>query len=549
MKAQSILTIKGLKFNKKELDENHLLKIHKDLTVSPTTLQSLATDENSFKLYDETKDFITVPRFYGEKNFGLSSNSELLEPSADLVFNGALREYQKEIVDKCFNHLKTNGGGLLSVPCGYGKTLMAIYIATMLKTKVLVVVHKTFLLDQWIDNINEYTNGKVGIIQQNKVIVEDKNFVICMIQSLSKRDYDIDILKNFGFVIFDECHHVSSKMFSKALAKTSAKYMLGLSATPYRKDGLTKVIHWHLGDIIYQIKFKSNNQVCVRTINYFSVDKTFVAKERSIYDKSQNKRKIFPDTTGMISNLIEIKSRNKLIVKIIEYLRKNPDRKILVLSERIKHLEKLKKKIDKLIKADIDNKIIEIDECITGFYHGQQKPALNNWVGENADIIFGGINMMSEGVNIPRLNTVIFCTPRRDVVQSAGRILRKVLVDNDIRPLIIDIVDCLSSFSNQYNEREKYYKKCNYDIQKYYVIDKKFVSSNKFSKKFEVDNATKKDKCTLQILLDTEPVLLNFDKTENIINDDSESDDKQNESDSECENIETNKKITSMFKK
>jgi superfamily II DNA or RNA helicase len=133
-------------------------------------------------------------------------------------------------------------------------TVCAINIACRLKLKTLVIVHQTFLQDQWIERIEQFTNANIGIIRQDKVIIEGKDIVIGMLQSISGRDYDEEIFEQFGLVIYDECHHIGAKVFSKSLQKAGCKYTLGLSATPIRKDGMTKIIHWHLGDTLYNLK-------------------------------------------------------------------------------------------------------------------------------------------------------------------------------------------------------------------------------------------------------------------------------------------------------
>ena len=120
-------------------------------------------------------------------------------------------------------------------------TTMSLYIACQLQVKTLVLVHKTFLQDQWIERCAQFTNAKIGIIRQKKVDVKGKDIVIGMLQSVSMINYDPVIFEDFGLIICDECHHFGSRVFSQALSKLSPKYTLGLSATPIRADGLTKV--------------------------------------------------------------------------------------------------------------------------------------------------------------------------------------------------------------------------------------------------------------------------------------------------------------------
>lgn len=364
-------------------------------------------------------------------------------------------------------------------------TTMALNIASKLNVKTLVITHKTFLQDQWISRCKQFTKSDIGIIRQSKVDVENKDFVIAMIQSLCKRKYDPQIFKQFGFIIADECHHFSSKHFSKALAKTGAKYTLGLSATPYRNDGLFKAVSWYLGDIIYQKKIQTNNQVIVKIITFISKDPLFVEKRRYIQGE------IRPDCVKMLSNLIQIKSRNDHIINIVNELRKDANRKILLLSGRKAHLDLLKKRIDEKIKDDVDNGNILENECKTYFYTGDVKQNDRFEAEQYGDILFATYDMAHEGLDIERLNTIILATPKKDVVQAVGRILRRIFITGDTRPIVIDISDNISIFSSQSKKRRNFYNQSKYIQNEYYVYDDNFISPHKYGKLLGVKNENK----------------------------------------------------------
>ena len=349
-------------------------------------------------------------------------------------------------------------------------TSMAIYIASQLKAKTLIITHKTFLQEQWIARCKQFTNSNVGIIRQKIVDIDNKDFVIAMIQSLAKRNYDPEIFKQFDFVVCDETHHFSSRCFSQALAKCSAKYTMGLTATPYRSDGLMHVVNWFLGDIMYEKRIKTNNQVVVKIITFKSTDPLFKEKKRWIQGK------VRPDCVKMITNLIQIKQRNEHIINIINSLRKSGERKILILSGRKEHLNELKSAVDLLIQSDIDNGLVDGDENRTYFYTGETKKNDRFEAEQYADILFATYDMAHEGLDIDRLNTIILATPKPDVNQAVGRIMRKILKTGDIRPLIIDIVDKLSIFVGQSEKREKFYEKSKYISQYYYMLNENFIS-------------------------------------------------------------------------
>ena len=144
---------------------------------------------------------------------------------------------------------------------------MALNILTIIKKKTIIIVHKSFLLNQWIERIQQYLpSARIGIIQQNKVDIDDKEIVIGMLQSISMKNYDLSIFEDFGLTIIDEVHHLGAQVFSKLFKKVNTFYMLGLSATPYREDKLEKVINWHIGDILYYESSKVNTNQNIKYI-------------------------------------------------------------------------------------------------------------------------------------------------------------------------------------------------------------------------------------------------------------------------------------------
>jgi superfamily II DNA or RNA helicase len=473
----AILSEKGYTIPLKNISHDKLKEIKKELTVLPNNVEYTQKEKEKvqYKLYSEDKTHITIPRYYGVAKFGEPSTITFRPKTRDIKFTGSLRDYQEPIVTKCLTDIRAKGGGLLSVPCGAGKTTMALKIASELGVKTLVVVHKTFLLDQWVTRAEQFTDARIGIIRQKKVKTKGKDIVIALIQSLSRRDYDEDIFKEFGLVIYDECHHVASRMFSQALAKTGVKYTLGLSATPYRSDGLVRVMHWYIGNMMYQIKLKTNNQVMTKAISFTSNNAKFKESKRYIQGKMR------PDCVKMISGLIDIPERNDVIVNIIDQLRKNPLRKILILSDRKNHLKLLKDRVDKFLDRDAEDDIIDRSEYTTCYYTGDLKQDEREYAEKNCDILFATYQMAQEGLDIDRLNTVILATPKKDVIQAVGRILRKILTIGDIRPLVIDIKDNLGVFMNHGKVREKFYVQSKYNIEYAYINDGTFMSPYQWS--------------------------------------------------------------------
>ena len=351
-------------------------------------------------------------------------------------------------------------------------TVIALKIACKLKLKTLVIVHKTNLQDQWIERIQQFTSASIGTIRQKHVDIE-KDIVIGMLQSISQRDYDKKIFKKFGLVIVDECHHIAAKVFSRALRKTCCQHILGLSATLQRKDGLTRVLHWYMGKTLYKESRQSNTKVAVREFVYMSTDHLFKEKKRWI------KGSIRPDTVKMTGILCELCNRNTFIIKILQVLYKIPHRKILVLSHRRSHVQTLSCAINKIIRNEEESGKTEQNEYTTGFFMGRMKKE-DLKKSEDADIIFGTYDMAEEGLDIPDLNAIILASPKKDIEQAVGRILRKRIKDMLVVPLIIDIRDKLSVFEKWGKNRHNFYQNTKYNIQMNYVKNKSLISKRDY---------------------------------------------------------------------
>ena len=345
-------------------------------------------------------------------------------------------------------------------------TVLSLYIASLLKKKTLVIVHKEFLLNQWKQRASEFTDAKIGFIQRDKIDIDNKQIVIGMLQSIAKDKYSSDIFKDFGLVIFDEAHHAPSKYFSRALPIISCKKTLALSATPNRTDKLEKILYWYFGDILYKAPTELLNSVLVKIYKFNSTDKTFKEYKQN-YGHDINRPKT-------ITKLIELLPRNKLIINLIKELLLEEGRKLIVLSDRLEHL--------KIIKDSIDN----LNVTSTSYYVGGSKQKVLD-EAEKAQVIFATYSMASEGLDIPTLNTLLMITPRKEIEQAIGRITRKK--DHLVQPLVIDIVDQLTTFNNQGNYRRKFYNKKQFKIKIYEVEEDNIINeiSSDIIKKTDVE--------------------------------------------------------------
>lgn len=455
------LTKKGYIRKKDKVD--NLEKIKRELTVKPFHIQGYGIPQKPYKIFVENEDYISFPRAWAQEKFGNANISKF--PKGDninLDYNGSLRQLQIEAVDECMKKFKTIGGGILSLYTGCGKTNVAIYLITKLKKKTLFIVDQTNLLIQVRDRILGFVNeegikvpglipdAKIGYIQGKKFDIEGKDIVIGMLQSLSLKKYSQKAFDSFGLVIIDECHTVCSRKFSKALFKTTSTYMLGLTATPDRKDGMFKVLKWHIGDIMFH-----KEQPVILDVTPI-VQRYFIKSNEPVYNEELVNFRGKANVVKMLTNIVDYFYRTKIILRKIKELA-DDDRKILLLTERVSHV----KEIYKYTK--------EYELCSVGLYIGGMKEKERRESAKQ-DLIIGTYKMASKGMDVPGLDALIFATPKNDIRQSIGRVFRKEVMERPV--IIVDYIDNFSSFINQARGRNRLYKKRKYIIKDYTVRDK-----------------------------------------------------------------------------
>lgn len=458
MKSNKYINDRGYILRKESLSFSQIKKIKKDLLVSPFVNSSYGTKATPFPIYLEGTKKIYLPLHYGIEEYGSPESIDISKgDSIHIEFKGELREKQlpayNKFIENCslnnpIDYSKMTNGGIISLPCGYGKTILSLYLICKLQKKALVIVHKEFLVNQWIERIEQFIpEAKVGIIQGSTFDIEGKDIVLGMLQSISMKEYPIDAFSSFGFTIIDECHHIAAEVFSRALPKINSYYNLGLSATPKRKDGLSKVFHWYLGPMIYEVKKRENTPIQINSLLYTSNDKEYNTEEINFTGKICAPK--------MINKITENGRRTHMIIEVLRILLKQK-KKILVLSDRRNHLKTIYDIISR-------NKLASIGYYIGGMKQEELKKSENN------QILLGTYTMSSEGMDIPDLNAVVFASPKSDIIQSIGRILRK---QHPETPVAWDIVDnSIQIFKNQYRKRCTYYKKMKYPIHSYVVND------------------------------------------------------------------------------
>jgi hypothetical protein len=442
------LSRQGYSIPKNRLTEEQLTGIHDDLTMIPQSpFNHSSTKPKGFPIWKESDKRIYVPKVYGIEKFGLPDKNRLQEGCDICVdFKGELREEQvapvDAFMDACNDQSKM--GGILNLPCAFGKTAIAIYTICKLSKKTLVIVHKEFLMEQWHERISAFApTARVGLIRGKTMDVDGKDIVIALLQSLSMRDYDESLFQTFGYVIVDEIHRTGAEVFSRALGKVNFRYSLGLSATLDRKDGLSKVFMWHIGNAVYKINSRTDT-VHVQ-MHAFQCDLDSYCRAETLCNGKVN-------ISRMINNVCECKERVDFVARAMkDALDEGPSRKILVLSDRRAHLE--------LIRESVF-----LQQYSSGFYFGGMKQE-DLKKSESCTIILGTFQMSQEGLDIKGLDTLVIASPKSYIIQSCGRILRDKPAERNNIPLIIDIVDDIGVFQGQAKKRRAYYKKCKYLVR------------------------------------------------------------------------------------
>lgn len=590
--SETFLSQKGYAIPK-EGNEECVIYLRELLTVEPKANPNLynAEDDKSFPVYRENSKKIYIPRNIGFQLFGKPKYDTLHSglDAPNLIFVGNLRKEQLEPVNAFIEAVEDplRRGGIISVGCGFGKTILSLYIACHFKKKTLVLCHKEFLMNQWKERIAQFIpTARVGMIKAKAMDYQEKDIVIASVQSICMKEYESRVFTEFGMVACDECfpykqkiatengamdigllynnwaskkpiprvlsfnektnkteyknitfawrrensqllkitfenqssiqctynhriltpygyikaykleidsivkcdydnyleiikiekvinhelnvydievednhnficengpivhncHHLSAEVFSRALPKIIAPIMLGLSATLDRKDGLRKVFEWHLGKPVFQLKGPAQSDLLVKILNVPNTDPCEeYGKELVMWNGKKN-------CAGMITAICSWEDRNTLIMNTLEkILKQEPERRVLILSDRKGHLKIFENEIKKRKLGSI------------GYYVGGMKEsALKE--SEKKDIILGTYPMASEGMDIPVLNTLILASPISSIEQSVGRVQRQKPHERKYTPMVIDVCDNFSLYTNQARKRIEFYKKHGYKI-------------------------------------------------------------------------------------
>ncbi len=327
-------------------------------------------------------------------------------PPANFSFQGKLKPFQQVAVDE----MLVKDFGTLSSATGSGKTIMALYMVARRRQPALIVVHTKDLAAQWTQRIEAFLGiaaEKVGLIGDGKKVV-GKEITIALVQSLYKCVEDV--AAHIGFLVVDECHRCPSRIFTEAVTGFDAKYMLGLSATPWRRDKLSKLIFWHLGDVHHEV---DKNQL---------VEAGDVLPAEIIIRNTNFKPYYDPvnEYSKMLSELTADTERNVLIASDVACETGRKAGICLVLSDRKAHCENIRALLKYRFKID--------SELLTGDLNmDERRNVIERLNQSEADVVIATGQLVGEGFDCPNLSTLFLATPIRfsgRVIQYLGRVLR-----------------------------------------------------------------------------------------------------------------------------
>lgn len=368
--------------------------------------------------FEIKRNDIILPFAYAVRVLRLKRKDRGAYPAIKTAFGGTLRPEQKVVKKEATEALSKTGSVLLSMFCGFGKSATAMSLACSIGFKTLVIVNKIVLMKQWEEGILFFCPGATvqRVTPQSKK--QDCDFYIMNAQNVEKMGSAF--FTDVGTVIIDEAHLIMAETLSKSLQHVFPRYLIGLTATPYRPDGLDKLLTLYFG-----------NRKIIRELYREHIVQKVVTGFKPTIEYAVNGR---VNWGIVLDSQANDEWRNQLIVRLLQYY---DDRNFLVMVKRISQGEWL------------EARLREAGESVTSLLGSNQE------FEQSSRILIGTSSKIGVGFDHPRLNALLLATDVEEYfIQYLGRVFRT----KEGTPLIVDLVDDYSILTKHWNTRRKVYQ-------------------------------------------------------------------------------------------
>ena len=405
---------KALRFNKKETEYN------KGKPSATVYAYDIETQEDNEEL-----GYIYLPFWWGLHNIKTAVRPErAVFQQIEAKFAGSLRPLQQEVRAEALSLLNRFGSCILSLYTGAGKTITSINIAAKTKLKTLILCHRLVLIEQWKQSVEKVCPGaKIQVLKGSEKKATDRldesnDFFIMNALNVSKKGHSY--FDCIGTVIVDELHVMGTEKLSEAFSYVQPRYLIGLSATPYRSDGMDAMLDAYFGKEKIFRKLHHQHHV-------YKVATTFEPEV-------QLGRNGKVDWNSVICSQTMDPNRNELIVRICRFFK---NRTFLILSKRIAQVQWLVKRFTQL------------DESVTSLVGVQKK------CDYDSRILIATVQKAGVGFDHPRLDSLVIASDVEEYfIQYLGRIFRR----EDSEPIVFDILDKNPILLKHYRTRQRIYK-------------------------------------------------------------------------------------------
>lgn len=413
-----------------ELSNDKILTINDDLIVKIENgkYNKGAPVKEISTYYLDSNNFVYVPFAYGATKMNLPRRARESFPAMNRKFTGTLRDEQVVVQKEALKTLSKTGSIILSLHTGFGKTILAINLACQIRLKTLIIVNKIVLINQWEESILSFCpSAKIQKVTAKNEFDTDCDFYIMNAINIPKKKKTF--FRQIALCIIDELHLIMAESLAKSLQCIFPRYLIGLSATPYRLDGL---------DPLIEIYFGSNQIIRLlrRKHIVYKVDTGFKPKMEFTEAGKLNWGAILDAQCNNVE-------RNELIISICK---KFKDRNILILTKRIEQGKYLY------------DRLVEEGEYVASLLQNQQE------FDRECRILVASVMKAGTGFDFKKLDCLILASDLEAYFQqSLGRVLRRP----DVEPIIFDLIDNNRVLEKHFKSREEVYNEVGGVIKNY----------------------------------------------------------------------------------